>query len=230
MNLSAAWFDTPLLYAANALLALLLALGAPRAWQGISRNPQAAGIVLLLFAVLWSLRASLGQGQMSGMNYHLLGITLGALMIGGSAVLWLAAAFMLPYLLAYGGISSWNIYGLNTLANVLPAACISLTAQALCRRLPKNLFIYIFINGFAAAALGMMATGLGLTALFSFSDALNSRPAGSYTFPVFILLAWAEAFLSGLFTAVFIAFKPELLSGFDEKAYLKRKNLIWPSE
>ncbi|MDO5059203.1 MAG: energy-coupling factor ABC transporter permease [Neisseria sp.] len=227
MNFLAAWFPAPLMTAAHFTLALLLAVSARTAWQSVGRHPQAAGILLCLFAVLWHLRAVLDQGQLTGIAYHLLGISLGALMLGPAAVLWLAAAFMLPYFLLANGSDNLPAYSLNTLFAVVPALAVNLAVRTIVRRLPKNLFIYIFLNGFFAAALGMTATGAAITALLSGSPIFEDTPLWGSVFPVFFLLAWAEAFLSGLFTAVFVALKPQLLATFDDAVYLKRQNTIW---
>lgn len=230
MNILADWFPAVFLHAGNIVLALLLAAAFRPALHSIRSRPQAAGVVLCLFAVLWTLRAVLGQGSMTGIGYHLLGISLGSLMIGRAAVLWLAAAVMLPHLLLTGGIAQLPAYGLNVLLSCLPALALAAAAQAVCRRLPKNLFVYIFINGFFAAALSMLAAGAAFTCLLSFSPAFAKLPIWQHSFPVFFLLSWAEAFLSGLFTAVFVALKPQLLSSFDDAVYLQRQNRIWPSD
>ena len=102
------------------------------------------------------------------MRYHLLGVSLGCLMLGAPAVLWLAALFMLPHLwlaAGQGGLAAWP---LDVLFAVLPAAAVAETLKYAVRRfLPPNLFLYIFINGFFAAALGMLATGAASVALLS---------------------------------------------------------------
>jgi len=99
MDFFTAWFETPWLYAAYiALPACLLSCAKPalKAWR---QNPQAFGVLLCFFAVFWSLGAGLDGGQLGGLRYHLLGVTLGSLMIGSAAAFWLAALFMLPHML-----------------------------------------------------------------------------------------------------------------------------------
>lgn len=231
MNFSAIWFTPIWQHFAHAVLFLLLCITARSALTQIRQQPQAVGIVLCLLAVLWSLRASLGGGQLAGMNYHLLGVALGSLMVGVPTMLWLGVGFMWLYVWVSGQHGDWAIISLNALSLLLPTLSISYTLQRLCQRfLPANLFIYIFINGFFSAALGMLCTGLLIINLLSFSPTFADAPLWSGAFPVFFLMSWGEAFLTGLFTAIFVALQPKLLSTFDDKRYLQRKNQIWQTD
>ena len=120
---------------------------------------------------------------------------------------------------------------LNVLAVTLPALAVAeLLRYAVRRFLPPNLFLYIFINGFFCAAAGMMATGAAITALLSQSTVFAAVDLWQQAFPVFFLISWGEAFLTGMFTAIFVALKPQLLLTFDDDFYLSRQNTIWPSE
>ena len=105
-----------------------------------------------------------------------------------------------------------------------------LLRYAVRRFLPPNLFLYIFINGFFCAAAGMMATGAAITALLSQSTVFAAVDLWQQAFPVFFLISWGEAFLTGMFTAIFVALKPQFLLTFDDDFYLNRQNSIWPSE
>ena len=228
MNFSSTWFAPIWQHFAHIILLIILCCTAHTALLRIRQQPKVAGIVLCLLAVLWSLQAGLGSGQLAGMNYHLLGIALGSLMVGTSAMLWLGVGFMWIYTwIGYGG-SNWTILSLNALCLLLPTLTISQLGQILCQRyLPANLFIYIFLNGFFTAALGMLATGLLIINLLTFSTTFTNTSLWSNAFPVFFLMSWGEAFLTGLFTAIFVALQPKLLSTFDDKHYLQHKNQIW---
>ena len=76
----------------------------------------------------------------------------------------------------------------------------------------------------------MMATGAAITALLSQSTVFAAVDLWQQAFPVFFLISWGEAFLTGMFTAIFVALKPQLLLTFDDDFYLNRQNTIWPSE
>ena len=227
MDFHAEWFAAAPAAAACFILFCCLCAAARPALRVLRVRPQAFGVLLCFFAVFWSLDAGTG----SGLHYHLLGVTLGCLMIGAPAVLWLVSLFLLPHMLLNAGAADLAVLPLNALALTLPAAAVSAGLHFAERRfLPPNLFLYIFVNGFFAAALGMLATGAAVLALVSQSPAFADADLRTRSFPVFFLLGWGEAFLTGLFAAVFVAFKPHLLATFDDNRYLRRSNSIWPSE
>ena len=231
MDFFTAWFETPWLYAAYIALPVCLLLCAKPALKAWRQNPQAFGVLLCFFAVFWSLGAGLDGGQLGGLRYHLLGVALGSLMIGSAAAFWLAALFMLPHMLLTAGAQNLAAAPLNVLAVTLPALAVAeLLRYAVRRFLPPNLFLYIFINGFFCAAAGMMATGVAITALLSQSTVFAAVDLWQQAFPVFFLISWGEAFLTGMFTAIFVALKPQFLLTFDDNFYLSRQNTIWPSE
>ena len=216
MDFFTAWFETPWLYAAYIVLPACLLLCAKPALKAWRQNPQAFGVLLCF---------------LGGLRYHLLGVTLGSLMIGSAATFWLAALFMLPHMLLTVGAQNLAAAPLNVLAVTLPALAVAeLLRYAVRRFLPPNLFLYIFINGFFCAAAGMMATGAAITALLSQSTVFAAVDLWQQAFPVFFLISWGEAFLTGMFTAIFVALKPQFLLTFDDDFYLNRQNSIWPSE
>ena len=46
--------------------------------------------------------------------------------------------------------------------------------------------------------------------------------------PVFFLIAWGEAFLTGLLSAIFISLKPHLITTFSDADYLRQNTRqIW---
>ncbi|MGF6147626.1 Predicted membrane protein [Kingella potus] len=231
MDFRTEWFAPALHTAACAVLLILLAACAKPALASLRARPQACGVLLCFFAAFWSLDAGADGGLTGGLRYHLLGVPLGCLMIGAPAVLWLAALFMPLHLLLSAGQGGLAVWPLDVLFAVLPAAAVAETLKYAVRRfLPPNLFLYIFINGFFAAALGMLAAGAAAVALLAHTETFAAADLWRRSFPVFFLLGWGEAFLTGLFAAVFVAFKPHLLASFDDAHYLRRRNSIWPSE
>ncbi|ROV55470.1 energy-coupling factor ABC transporter permease [Neisseria chenwenguii] len=225
MIFQAEWFEPATLYAAWLPLALLLAAAAKPAWQAVQQYKSAVVVAVCILAAAWSLNAAPEGGQLAGISYHLLALNFTALMIGAPAALWLGAMLLFPHLWLFGG--DIQSYPANALALLLPPLAVNLAARTAVNRLPANIFIFIFINGFIASALSMLATGAVLTATLagagSFSDGILWQSA----FPVFFLMAWVEAFLSGIATAVFIAMRPQWIQTFDDGKYLKSKNTIW---
>ena len=219
------WFDAAACNLAWLLLTALLAYTARPAYRALQQYRSAAALAILILTAAWSLTAAPDSGQLGGMSYHLLALNLTALMLGAPAALWLAALLLLPYLYFFGG--GIQAYPVNALALLLPPLAVHLLARSAVARLPANLFIFIFVNGFLASALGIIATGLVLVSILDAADIFTAEVLWSTAFPVFFLLAWAEAFLSGITTAIFIALRPHWLNTFDDRRYLKSQNQIW---
>ncbi len=227
MNFLSAWFHPSLLLAAYAALAVLLLATAKPAAAAFRLRPTAAAVSVLILATLWGLHVELGDGQLTGMNYHLLGVSLITLMLGAPAALWLGVLMLLPYTLLLHGMENGAVVGLNALFLLLPPIAANVALWRLSLKLPAHLFIYIFVNGFITAALGMLLTSLLLVWLLLAAGVYPAPILWESAFPVFLLLAWGEAFLTGLLTAVFVALKPQLLATFDDARYLQVQNQIW---
>lgn len=228
MNFLAAWFPAVWLNIAHFILVLVLVLTAKSAWRTLSLHREAGVAACCIMLVLWSLRAGLSEGVMAGMNYHLLGIVLCTLMVGLPAAVWCVSLLMLPYAWVFYGGSNLNVLSLNVLVVLLPSAVVgTLIRYAAARFLPPHLFIYIFINGFFSAAVGMLATGVSVVLLLSQTDTFAQVSLWSNAFPVFFLITWGEAFLTGLLTAIFVVLVPQLLATFTDQQYLQVKRDIW---
>lgn len=189
-------------------------------------------IVIALFALLWALNVRVEAGQLAGMSYHLLGLNLISLMLGTPMALLLGSGILLLFGIAQQSSGFVAPFALNALCVVVPACLLNaLIRQQLLCRLPKNVFIYIFCAGFLSGAFGMLLTGLLVCSVLYFADVLSNAIIWQQAFPIFFLLAWGEAFLSGIGAAVCVAFKPEQLATFDDAVYLRQPtNRIWDKE
>ena len=99
---------------------------------------------------------------------------------------------------------------------VLPASIALGLGMALRRWLPHHLFIYILGRGFFATALANVAAGVT-------SAALTGSPTGTTTADLMLargLVAWGDAFLAGMMTAIFVAFRPHWLATYADRIYL----------
>lgn len=226
MDLLTDWFSSAVLTAAALLWLLLLVWAAPHAWRAARANASRCATALLLGVFCWWLRVEIPAGHMQGMAYHLLGINLLCLMIGVPAAFWLGSVYALLYALPDAG-SRLAAVPLSVLAVVLPACAVYELLRRWALRLPENLFVYIFINGFLGAAAGMLLTGVVVGGLLQAAAVFSADTVWRDVFPVFFLLSWSEAFLSGIFTAIFVALRPQLLVSFDDSRYLARQNRIW---
>ena len=100
----------------------------------------------------------------------------------------------------------------------LVPATLALGIGALLRRfMPANLFVYTLGRGFLGTALAVFGAGLlqefaqrWLTGV-SLHEALVAR----------WLMAWGDAFLTGMFSAIFVAFAPQWLATWSDRRYLQ---------
>ncbi|MDE2401713.1 MAG: energy-coupling factor ABC transporter permease [Burkholderiales bacterium] len=99
---------------------------------------------------------------------------------------------------------------------MLPATLSLALGLSMRRYMPRHLFVFILGRGFFGTVLAMT-----LSAVLA---ALAGRvPAESSTEDWLLahwLLAWGEAFATGMFTAIFVAFKPHWLLTYTDERYL----------
>ena len=106
---------------------------------------------------------------------------------------------------------------------VIPVAVSAVYARIVRRWLPKHFFVYIFVNAFIGAALVVLIQGsvasLGLAAAGAYPvDLLLSD-----YLPFFLLLGFAEAWLSGMTLTLLVVYCPEWVASFDDRSYLMNK-------
>lgn len=99
---------------------------------------------------------------------------------------------------------------------VVPATVGMALGAALRRWLPNHLFVYILGRGFFATALAGMAAGLASAWLFAMPHGLALADLALAR----VLAAWGDAFISGMFTAIFVAFRPAWLATYTDRLYL----------
>ncbi len=195
------------------LVALAVAV-ALRPWRqfgaGFPLNAWLACLVLLPW--LWASQRALP----GGMALQMSGAGLLVLMFGWP----LAVLSLVPIALLGGWMAglSWPT-AVNLLAwNGVAVATFALAFGLATRRwLPRHPFVFILGRGFIVTALAMMAAGT----LASFATPL---PPGTELDTLLIghwLMAWGEAFATGMLTAVFVAFRPEWLATWSDARYLE---------
>lgn len=221
MNLPDALLPQSLLWPANLLAVALLGhciLRAP--WRRLTQpallHLWLAGCVGLM--LLWSIKT----GVRPGLNFHLLGATLLTLMFGPRLAIVALAVVLTGVTLA--GAGGWTSLGLNLL---LMAALPTLFSYAIYsqahHKLPRHVFVYIFIDAFVTAGLAMVLCGIIVTAIMAGSGTYTPDYLGSNYLPYFILMGWSEALLTGMATTLMVAFRPEWLATFNDRQYVSGK-------
>ena len=222
MNLPASLFASDWLWLGNLIFLVLLARALRFArWRELfANNIRFNALVGLLFgiSVLWQLSA----GIRPGFNFHLVGATLFLLMFGWPiALITLALVMLGTWIYADMDLITLGINGLLMLA--IPMLFSEWLLRVSQRNLPKNLFLFVLLNGFACAGFAMMlmvaATTLVLLALSHYTW---PEIQYHYLIPAPILI-FAEAFATGAMITAFTVSQPEAVKNFSEKDYLTGK-------
>ncbi len=194
-----------------AALVLALALQPWRALRGSALwHPWLGCLVLLPW--LWAAQ----RVMPAGMPLHLSGACLMVLMLG-----WPLAVLSLVPIAAtgawLGGIGGAETVDVLAWNGIFPASLALLLGLATRRWLPRHPFVFILGRGFVVTALAIVA-GAACTALL--------LPAAPHVDGATLLLgqwlmAWGEAFSTGMLVAIFVAFKPQWLASWSDARYLR---------
>lgn len=201
------------------LLAALLPAAYFRPWQslrlGSLHHPWLASLVLLPW--LWNAQHLLP----SALGLHLSGACLMVLMFGWP----LAVLTLLPL----GTLAAWLAPGpfdinqalLDTVwAGLVPATLALALGAAQRRWLPHHVFVYILGRGFIGTAAAMMLSAALEVAWRGTAESVQPADMllGRW------LMAWGEAFATGMLTAIFVAFAPQWLLTYSDARYLPPRN------
>jgi uncharacterized membrane protein len=174
---------------------------------------------IVVLMLLWTMKASIRPG----MNMHLLGATMFTLMFGRQlAILGLSLVLAaVTYNSMATGNLGWSAFALNGLAMiVLPVSLAWTFLRAVERWLPPHFFVYVFVATFFGAALNTVLTGLAATSLLAVADVYASDMLFGDFFLSYVLLAFAEAWLTGAAITVMIVYYPHWVGSFDDRRYL----------
>ncbi|MDC6169586.1 hypothetical protein [Paucibacter sp. XJ19-41] len=101
---------------------------------------------------------------------------------------------------------------------LLPATLALGLGAGVRRWLPQHLMVYILGRGFFATLLAGTLSGAAALALHGGMASLSEADLmlGRW------LSAWGDAFITGMFTAIFVAFRPQWLATYSDRLYLPR--------
>jgi len=221
VNLPDTLLDEAWYWAAWAVWVPLLVRSLRRApWARLKESAQSNmwwGMIVVL-VLLWSLVA----GVKPGLSLHLLGAAVFTLCFGPHfAFVGLSLVLAAVTLNGSGG---WLSFAFNSLAMAGVGAAASYGIFRLAERwLPRNFFVYVFVNGFFGAALAVMAVGVCASALLALGGAYSVEYLVGEYLPYFLLLGFSEAWLSGMAMTLFVIYRPEWVATFDDSRYLANK-------
>ena len=168
--------------------------------------------------MLWHLRIQMADG----LTIHLLGTTVLTLMFRWQVALLSQALILLGITLtSQADFAAFAMNGLLT--GVIPIFLSYLIWRLNEWYLPANYFVYIFIAAFLSAGLSILLTGsLSYYLLSLIDNPLNPEILDEYLI-AFVPIMYPEAFLTGAVISIFVIYKPEWISTFDDQRYLKKR-------
>ena len=197
------------------LIALALALAlALRPWRLLTA--QALGTPLLAALVLLPWLWALPRLQAMPLQLQFSGAVLVTLCLGWPLAVWvLAAVSVLADLLAPQALGAQ--LGELFFLGLLPATLALGLGAAMRRWLPHHPFIYILGRGFLGTALCLFVA----RALQTWNAGAQQEVGTGLSLVAHWLMAWGDAFLTGLLTAVLVAFRPQWLATWSDRLYLR---------
>lgn len=197
------------------LVMVLAALGvsaALRPWRML-RGPLGAPWVAswVLLSLLWVLP----QHLPAGISIQLSGACLLVLMFGWPlAVIQLLLIALTVRLL--GHLDAAAVLSQLVWIGLVPATLALLLGEVLRRTLPAHPFIYVLGRAFIGTALCLFLAGVA----FEYSHHLLGSVAMEQALVARWLMAWGDAFITGMLVSIFVAFVPEWLATWSDRRYL----------
>jgi uncharacterized membrane protein len=179
-------------------------------------SPHALGAIAVLVGLAWSFRTKLVGGPplhwlVAPLALFVLGPRWAAVAVVGGAV-FAAAADAMP----------WGAVPLAiALDGWLPIAVAWGWLVLIERRLPPNLFVYLFVAVFAGTLLATLAGG-ALERLLH--EAGAGRDTSGQWWIALLILADGEAVVTGFVVTGLAVYRPEWLQTFDAERYLTRRD------
>lgn len=166
---------------------------------------------------LWRIKA----GIEPGLNFHLLGATVLTLMVRPRLAM-VALALVQAAVALWDGqyaafAANWLIMG------VLPVGVTWGIHRIVGRWLPRHLFVYLFLNAFAAGAISMFTVGIAASLFACFAGMYPMEYLLTDYLPFYVFMSWGEAFISGMLVTVMVVWKPHWVATFSDRHYLLGK-------
>ncbi|MEW9798634.1 energy-coupling factor ABC transporter permease [Alteromonas sp. CYL-A6] len=168
--------------------------------------------------VLWLFRA----GIFDGLDVHFLWLSAVTLTLGFRYAI-LAASLTLTGI-TVAGFESWQMLGVNAVTGILvPVAVTYVIYSVTFHRIPRNLFIYIFLCAFFPAAMSIALKTALLGGYYLTDDIYNWTTVSDNYLLLIPLLLFPEALLNGMTMTLLVIYKPEWVYTFHDKFYIDGK-------
>jgi uncharacterized membrane protein len=179
---------------------------------------------IIFLAIAWNISPTLpGQapGRFYGLIFHFYGAALLTAMFGPA----IALSILFPVaLLGVGLIQGSYVEAAQQYLTVcvLPTIFAYLSIELINKYIPKHLFVLILGNGYVAAFMSVILSGLVLLG----GKLLLGNSSAHIDFEGWLLgliiIAFMEGSLSGMLLAIFLIFRPNWVATYNEAAYMSR--------
>jgi len=171
-----------------------------------------AMVTLLL---MWGIKA----GVSPGLGFHHLGATLFTLMFGWPlAIIGMSIIMLASVLMQHNELISLGVNG--CLSIVIPVMTSYAVLKLSQKYLPDNFFIYIFVAAFFGAGIAVAASRLSSIVLLSLVDAYPDAKLIQESLMYTPLFMFPEMFVTGMLISIFVVYKPNWVSTFDDSRYI----------
>ncbi|MFS1703992.1 hypothetical protein FJ444_05985 [Aestuariibacter sp. GS-14] len=206
-----------------AFLVLLGVIARNTDWQHLLANKQKQHMLFGCAAAvffLWVFRASVPGGPSP--SVHFMWLVALALILGFRSSIIAATLSLLGVTL--WGKESWSMLGVNGLLGIAAPIAFAYTIFMLTfHKLPRNLFVYIFMCAFMPGALAI-ALKIALMSGYYVLDDVYSWSVVKDNYLILIpLLLFPEGMLNGMTMTILIIYFPGLAYTFHDKFYIENK-------
>jgi uncharacterized membrane protein len=183
-----------------------------RKWQHIIFG----STVAILF--LWSFRVSIYDGLV----IHFLWLTTLTLVLGFRWAVLVGSTVLI--IMTILGNEQWSMLGVNGLIGVFLPILITYGIFAFSfHRMPRHLFVYIFLCAFFPGAITMGVKMLAFSGYY-FVDGVYTWDIIQYNYTYMtLLMMFPEAFFNGFSITCLVIYKPDLVHTFHDKFYIDGK-------
>lgn len=155
------------------------------------------------------------------MDFHLLMVTTVTLMFGRYFALFVVLVAELIYLADTQ--AGWELLPLDFVIKGLVPVLVTVGIFQLCVKfLPRHFFIYIYLSAFLAGAISILVSRVLMGAVMIYAGIYSYDQLEQY-FALLPIMMFSEAFMNGAIMTIFVVFKPEWVSSFDDRQYLHNK-------
>ena len=170
--------------------------------------------MIVLLTLIWSLKA----GVKPGLGFHLLGATVFTLSFGPHLAF--VGLSLVTAGITLNGAAGPFAYGANALLLAgLSVLFSQIFYRFFSRLLPPHFFVYVFVNAFLGSALTIIGVGFAVTVFLALAGVYDWEYLSTEYFPYYFLLAFSEAWLSGMVMTLFVVYRPHWVITFDDSRF-----------